>query len=191
MIAAFGTRQPRVDPGAFVADSAIVIGDVVVGAGASLWFHAVVRGDVERVRIGAGTNVQDHATVHVARDRWPTLVGDGVTIGHGAILHGCTVGDHCLVGIGAIVLDGAVLEAECLVGAGALVTPGTRVPARSLVLGSPATRRRALTDDEVAHLHRSAADYVAHAAAYRAQGLRQAPASGGDAGGRPPGRTSP
>jgi carbonic anhydrase/acetyltransferase-like protein (isoleucine patch superfamily) len=172
MLAPFGDHTPRIDPTAFVVDSAVVIGDVVVGAEASIWFHAVVRGDVERVRIGACTNIQDHATVHVARDRWPTLVGEGVTVGHGAILHGCTIGDHCLVGMGAIVLDGAVVEAECLIAAGALVPPGTHVAARSLVLGSPAKRARDLTADELAHLRRSAAGYVAHAAAYRAQGLR-------------------
>src|SRR2546428_6765767 len=103
-----------------------------------------VRGDVERVRIGACTNIQDNATLHVTRGRWPTLVGEGVTVGHAAVLHGCTVGDHCLVGIGAIILDGAVIEAECLVGAGALVTPGVRMLPRSLVLGSPARPVRAL-----------------------------------------------
>ena len=172
MIASFGTRVPAVDPSAFVVDSAVIIGDVVVGAEASLWFHVVVRGDVERVRIGARTNVQDHATVHVTSGRWPTLLGEGVTVGHAAVLHGCTIGDHCLVGIGAIVLDGAVVERECLVGAGALVTPGTTVPARSLVLGSPARRVRELTGEEVAHLHASAANYVEHARAYRAHGVR-------------------
>src|SRR5437899_4322001 len=144
VIAAIDGRTPIVDPTAFVVDSAVVIGDVVLGPEASLWFHAVVRGDVERVRIGARTNLQDNATVHVTRARWPTLVGEGVTVGHAAVLHGCIVGDHCLVGIGAIVLDGAVIEAECLVGAGALITPGMRIPARSLVLGSPARRVREL-----------------------------------------------
>lgn len=172
MIAAFGTRVPAVDPSAYVVDAAVVVGDVVIGAEASVWFHAVVRGDVERVRIGPRTNVQDNATVHVTRDRWPTLVGADVTVGHGAVLHGCTVGDHCLVGIGAVVLDGAVIARECLVGAGAVVTPGTHVPPRSLVLGTPARRVRDLTADEIAHLHRSAAGYVEHARAYRAHGLR-------------------
>ena len=172
MIAPFGDRVPRVDPGAFVADSAVVIGDVTLGAAASLWFHAVLRGDVESIRIGARTNIQDNATVHVTRDRWATVVGDDVTVGHGAIPHGCTVGDRCLIGMGAILLDGAVLEPECLVAAGALVTPGTHVPTRSLMVGSPAKRVRELTADEVAYLHRSAAGYVAHAAAYRAQNLR-------------------
>lgn len=172
MIASFGARAPAVDPSAFVVDSAVIIGDVVIGAEASLWFHAVVRGDVERVRIGARTNVQDNATVHVTTGRWPTLLGEGVTVGHAAVLHGCTIGDHCVVGIGAIVLDGAVVERESLIGAGALVTPRTAIPPRSLVLGSPARRVRELNGEEIARLHGSAANYVEHARAYRAHGLR-------------------
>ncbi len=172
MIAPLGDRAPTIDPTAFIVDSAVVVGDVTIGPEASLWFHAVVRGDVERVRIGARTNVQDNATIHVARGRWPTLVGDDVTVGHAAVLHGCTVGAHCLIGIGAIVLDGAAIEDECLVGAGALVTPGIRIPARSLVLGSPARRVRELTADEVAHLHASATGYLDHVRHYRAHGVR-------------------
>jgi carbonic anhydrase/acetyltransferase-like protein (isoleucine patch superfamily) len=172
VIARFGDRTPVVDATAFVVDSAVVIGDVVLGAGVSLWFHAVVRADVERVRIGPRTNVQDNATVHVTRDRWPTLVGEGVTVGHAAVLHGCTVGDHTLIGIGAIVLDGAVVAEECLVGAAALVTPGTQFPPRSLVLGSPAKRIRELTGEEIEQLHRSAANYVERARLYRAEGIR-------------------
>jgi gamma-carbonic anhydrase len=172
MIAPLGDRVPEIHPTAFVADSAVVIGDVALGPDASLWFHAVVRGDVERVRIGARSNVQDNATVHVTRDRWPTLVGEGVTVGHAAVLHGCTVGDRCLIGIGAIVLDGAVIGEECLVGAGALVTPGTRIAPRSLVLGSPARRVRDLSADEVARLHASAASYLEHVRRYRAHGVR-------------------
>jgi len=172
VIAALGDRTPQIDPTAFVVDSAVVIGDVVLGPQASLWFHAVVRGDVERVRIGARSNVQDNATVHVTRDRWPTIVGDGVTVGHAAVLHGCSVGDHCLVGIGAIVLDGAVIEPECLIGAGALVPPGMRIPARSLVLGHPARRVRELSGDEVARLHASEESYLDHARRYRRLGVR-------------------
>lgn len=172
MIAALGEKVPCIDPTAFVVDSAVVVGDVELGPEASLWFHAVVRGDVERVRIGARSNVQDNATVHVTSGRWPTLVGEGVTVGHAAVLHGCTVGDFCLVGIGAILLDGVVVEPECLIGAGALVTPGTRLPSRSLVLGSPAKVVRGLTADEVAHLHESAASYVSHLRTYRAHGVR-------------------
>ena len=171
MIAALGDRVPAVDPTAFVADSAVVIGDVVIGPDASLWFHAVLRGDVERIRIGARPNIQDNATVHVTRERWPTLVGDGVTVGHAAVLHGCTVGDHCLIGIGTIVLDGVEIGTECLVGAGTLVTPGTKVPPRSLVLGSPARRVRELSADEVARLHASADGYLEHVRRYRAHGV--------------------
>ena len=162
-----GERRPRVDPTAWLADSAVVVGDVVIGPEASLWFHAVVRGDVERVRIGARTNIQDNATVHVTRDRWPTILGDGVTVGHNAVVHGCTVGDHCLIGIGAIVLDGAVLERECLVGAGAVVTPGTHVPTGSLVLGQPARVVRPLRPEEIESLYASAAGYVERLALYR------------------------
>jgi carbonic anhydrase/acetyltransferase-like protein (isoleucine patch superfamily) len=172
MIAPFGGKTPAIDGSAYVTDSAVVIGDVVIGPEASLWFHTVVRGDVERVRIGARTNLQDNATVHVARGRWPTIIGTGVTVGHAAVLHGCTIGDHCLIGIGARVLDGAVIEEECLVGAGALVTPGTRIPARSLVLGSPARRVREVSGEELAHLRGLAQNYVEYAARYRAQGLR-------------------
>ena len=172
MIAALGDRAPQIDPTAFVAVSAVVVGDVVVGPDASVWFHTVVRGDVERVRIGARTNLQDNATVHVTRERWPTLVGEGVTVGHAAVLHGCTVGDHVLVGIGAILLDGVEIGAESLIGAGSLVTPQTRIPPRSLVLGSPARRVRDLNAEEVERLHRSAAGYLDHVRRYRAAGVR-------------------
>jgi len=172
VIAAFEHRVPLVAPSAWIAESATVVGDVHVGADASIWFGAVVRGDVERVRLGARTNVQDHAILHVVTDRFGTIVGDDVTIGHRATLHGCTVEDACLIGIGAIVLDGARIGTASLVGAGALVTPGTDVPPRSLVLGSPARRVRALTDDEVARLHESAARYVVHARRYAAAAIR-------------------
>jgi carbonic anhydrase/acetyltransferase-like protein (isoleucine patch superfamily) len=172
VIAALGEKVPRVDASAFVVDSAVVVGDVTLGPEASVWFHAVVRGDVEAVRIGARSNVQDNATIHVARDRWPTIVGDFVTVGHAAVLHGCTIGDYCLVGIGAIVLDGVMVESECIIGAGALVTPGTRIPPRSLVLGSPAKRVRDLSVDEIERLRQSARSYVDHVRAYRAAGVR-------------------
>jgi carbonic anhydrase/acetyltransferase-like protein (isoleucine patch superfamily) len=172
VIAPFDGRTPEIHPTAWVVDSAVIIGDVVLGADVSIWFHAVVRGDVERIRIGARSNVQDNATVHVTGGRWATVVGDDATIGHAAVVHGCTVGDRCLVGIGAIVLDGATIGDDCLVGAGALVTPGTTIPPRSLVLGAPARRVRDLTPEELAHLRQSAANYVSHARAYRAAGVR-------------------
>jgi carbonic anhydrase/acetyltransferase-like protein (isoleucine patch superfamily) len=131
-----------------------------------------VRGDVERVRIGARTNIQDHTTIHVVSGRWPTLIGRGVTVGHAVVLHGCTIADDCLIGIGARVLDGAVVEAGSLIGAGALLTPGTHVPPHSLVLGSPGRRVREVTADELTRIHALAARYVEYAARYRAEGVR-------------------
>lgn len=169
MLLAFGGRRPRVHPEAVVLDSAVVIGDVEIGAGASVWFHAVVRGDLEPIRIGARTNIQDNATVHVVGGRFATEIGSGVTVGHNAIVHGCTVGAGVLVGMGAIVLDGAVVGDESLVGAGAVVPPGMRIPPRSLVLGNPARLVRPLRDEEVARLADAAARYVGLAAAYRAE----------------------
>ncbi len=168
MIAPFGDHRPAIDPSAFVPAEAVVIGDVVIGADSSLWFHTVVRADVHAVRIGARTNVQDNATIHVVTGRHATTLGDGVTVGHNAVLHGCAVEDGALIGMGAVVLDGAVVGAESLVGAGALVTPGTVLPPRSLVLGSPAKRVREVSDAERERLRTSAANYVALARRYRA-----------------------
>lgn len=141
-------RWPRVDPGAWVAPGATLVGDVALGPEASVWYGCVLRGDVHRVRVGARTNVQDGSVVHVTRDRFPAEVGDEVTIGHRAVVHGCRVGDGALVGIAAVVLDGAVIGEGALVGAGAVVTPGTRVPPRTLVLGTPARSVRELEDAE-------------------------------------------
>jgi carbonic anhydrase/acetyltransferase-like protein (isoleucine patch superfamily) len=172
MIVPFRGVAPSIAASAFVADSAVVIGDVVIGADTSLWFHAVVRGDVYPIRIGRGTNVQDHATLHVLTGRAATTVGDDVTIGHSAIVHGCTIGNRTLVGMGAIVLDGVEVGDDCLIGAGALLTPGTRIPAGQLVLGSPAKATRPLTDEERASLLVSAQNYAKVAAEYRAAGLR-------------------
>src|SRR5262249_51090340 len=124
MIAPFRGIAPRIDPSVFVAESAVVIGDVEIGPDSSLWFHAVVRGDVHRIGIGRGTNVQDPGTLRVLGGRAATTVGDDVTIGHGAIVHGCTIGNRTLVGMGAIVLDGVEVGDECLIAAGALLTPG-------------------------------------------------------------------
>ena len=171
MIAGYLGKEPRVAPSAWVQETARVIGDVELGEEASVWFYAVVRGDVERVRIGARSNVQDHSTIHVTKDRWPTIVGEGVTIGHRVVLHGCTVGDHALIGIGAVLLDGVEIGAEAMVGAGALVAPGTKIPPRMLALGAPAKPVRPLRPEELEHLHRSAENYVDYSRRYRDQGL--------------------
>jgi carbonic anhydrase/acetyltransferase-like protein (isoleucine patch superfamily) len=172
VIAAYQGKTPRLDPTVFVVESATVIGDVVIGPESSVWFGAVVRGDIESIRIGARTNVQDNATIHVVGGKFGTRLGDGVTVGHNAVVHGCTIEDGALVGMGAIVLDGAVIGAESLVGAGALVAPGTRVPPRSLVLGSPGKVVRPVSDEELERLRSSAANYVDYARRYRAEGVR-------------------
>ncbi|HEY3449859.1 MAG TPA: gamma carbonic anhydrase family protein [Myxococcales bacterium] len=162
-------KQPQVDPTAFVEESAQVVGEVSVGAGSSLWFNAVARGDINSVRIGAQTNIQDLCCLHVTRV-FPVSVGDRVTVGHNVTLHGCTVGDDCLVGMGSIVLDGAEIGAGSFVAAGSLVTPGTKVPPGSLVLGSPAKVKRPVGDEERATIARSFQSYVQLAAEYARAG---------------------
>jgi carbonic anhydrase/acetyltransferase-like protein (isoleucine patch superfamily) len=171
MIIAFDGKTPVVDATASVHSSAQVIGDVHLGAQCSVWFNTVIRGDVHHVRIGARTNIQDNSTVHVTGGRWPTIVGADVTVAHGVILHGCTIGDRCLVAIGAIVLDGAEIGEECMIGAGALVTPGTRVPPGHLLFGSPARIVRPLTSEERDRARATATKYVRYAEQYRAQGI--------------------
>jgi carbonic anhydrase/acetyltransferase-like protein (isoleucine patch superfamily) len=153
-------RLPVVHPTAFVDDSAQIIGDVEVGADSSVWMNAVIRGDVNRIRIGRRTNVQDGTVIHVMHETHPTSVGDDVTIGHGAIVHGCTVGHRVLVGMGSILLNGATIGEDTIIAAGSLVTEDFVVPPRSLVMGAPARVRRALGDDEVRFVLASAANYV-------------------------------
>ena len=160
MIAPFLDAAPRLGHEVFVAGSAAVVGDVALGDGASVWYGASLRGDVHWIRVGPRTNVQDNATVHVSRGTHPCHLGADVTIGHNAVVHGCTVEDGCLIGMGAVVLDGAVVGEGSIVGAAALVTGGTRIPPRSLVLGAPAKVVRELTDEEVARSLANAAHYV-------------------------------
>lgn len=167
VIQPYDGRAPRLHPSVYVAETGVVIGDVEIGEGSSVWFGAIVRGDVHHVRVGARTNLQDQTVVHVTGGKHPTVIGDDVTVGHRVVLHGCTVHDRCLVGIGAIVLDGAVLEAESMVGAGALVPPGMVVPTGTLVLGSPAKVKRKLTPEELAFFRVSAQRYAGYAARYR------------------------
>ena len=171
MLLALDGVAPTVDPSAYIQSSARVVGDVHIGPSSSVWFHAVIRGDGHHVRIGARSNVQDNATIHVTTARHPTVIGDDVTIGHNAVLHGCTVGSRCLIGIGAIVLDRCVIGDECLIGAGTLVTPGTTVEPGHLVLGNPGRVVRPITDAERQHLKQSAAGYVVTAARYRDAGI--------------------
>ena len=159
--------QPdKVHASAFIAAGAVLIGDVTLGAGASVWFNAVLRGDSESIIIGGGSNIQDGAVGH-ADPGFPLVIGAGVTVGHGAIVHGAQVGDHSLIGMGAIVMNGARIGSQSLVGAGALVTEGVVFPRRSLILGSPARLIRGVTDEEVARLRRTAADYVEKARVFK------------------------
>jgi carbonic anhydrase/acetyltransferase-like protein (isoleucine patch superfamily) len=158
--------RPRLAADVFVADTARVIGDVHIGAGSSVWFGSVVRGDVFHIRIGARVNIQDLSVVHVTTGRHATHIEDDVTVGHRAILHGCTVESRCLIGMGAVVMDGAVVGAESMVAAGALVTPGTVLPPRCLAVGSPAWVKRELSPAELAFLTESAGHYQAIARSY-------------------------
>jgi carbonic anhydrase/acetyltransferase-like protein (isoleucine patch superfamily) len=160
LIRPYKGRTPAIDPTAYVDESAQVIGDVVIGAESSVWMCVVIRGDVNTIRIGARSNVQDGTVVHVMHDTHPTAIGDDVTIGHGAIVHGCTIGSRVLIGMGAIVLNGAVIGEDTIVAAGSLVTEGAVIRARSLAMGSPARVRRPLTDAEVASILDYSANYV-------------------------------
>ena len=158
---------PTLGARAYVDPAACVIGDVHLGEDSSIWPGCVVRGDVNHIRIGARTNIQDGSIVHVTHDGpytqpdgWPTLIGDDVTIGHGAIIHACTIGDACLIGMGATVLDGAVIQQNGFVGAGAVVPPGKTVLTGELWLGNPAKPVRRLSDKEIEQLYYSAKHYV-------------------------------
>ncbi len=159
----FLRQQPRLGEGIYLARGAVVVGDVTLGDFSSVWYNAVLRGDINRVVVGHHTNIQDNAVLHLESEL-PCLVGNYVTVGHAAIVHACTVGDETLVGMGAVILDGATLGRQCLIGAKALVTARTQIPDGSLVLGSPAKVVRPLTDQEKQGLRLSAERYAANAA---------------------------
>ena len=160
MIRDFDGKEPVVPDSVFVADTALVIGDVEIGEDSSVWFGSVVRGDVNYIRIGARTNIQDMTMIHISSKTHPTILEDEITVGHSVTLHGCHVESRCLIGIGAILLDGVRVGRESLVAAGTLLTPGTVIPPRSLVMGSPGRVKRELIDDELALLDRSWRNYV-------------------------------
>ncbi|MFB8776073.1 gamma carbonic anhydrase family protein [Streptomyces broussonetiae] len=166
MIKGIGGREPKVDEGVFVAPTASVIGDVTLRAGASVWYGAVLRGDVERISVGPSSNVQDNCTLH-ADPGFPVTVGERVSIGHNAVVHGATVEDDCLIGMGATVLNGAVIGTGSLVAAQALVPQGMVVPPGSLVAGVPAKVRRELTEEEKAGVSLNGTMYAALAETHR------------------------
>ncbi len=152
--------DPSIDATAYVDPSAQVIGDVHIGAESSVWMNVVIRGDVNQIRIGKRSNIQDLTMVHVMRDTHPTIIGDEVTIGHSAVVHGTTIEDRVLVGMAAVLLNGVHIEPDCIIAAGTLLTEGTRIPARSLVMGRPGKVKRPLTDEEVAEIRWYADNYV-------------------------------
>jgi len=160
MIRSFNDKRPGIHQSAFVSDDAIVIGDVEIGEESSVWFGSIIRGDVNYVRIGDRTNVQDACVIHVSSKDHPTVLEHEITVGHRVTLHGCHIETGCLIGIGSIVLDGARIGRNSLVGAGSLITPGTIIPPESLVMGAPARVKRQLTSDELENLRRSWQNYV-------------------------------
>jgi carbonic anhydrase/acetyltransferase-like protein (isoleucine patch superfamily) len=158
-VANFNGASPNIDSSAFIAPDAWIIGDVKIGARSSVFFSAVVRGDIQSITIGQDTNLQEHVLVHSSHGMSPVVIGDGVTVGHRAIIHGCSIGNHSLIGMGATVLDNARIGEHCVIGAHSLVTKGTIIPPRSLVVGTPAKVARHLTDEEVADILTSAKRY--------------------------------
>jgi gamma-carbonic anhydrase len=161
MLRTYKGVTPTIAPGAYIDASAQVVGDVHIGEESSVWMNAVVRGDVNHIRIGRRTNIQDGVVVHVMRDpSHPTILGDDITVGHGAVVHGCTIEDLCLIGMGAILLNGARVGHGSIVAAGTLLPEGCVIPSRSLVMGSPGTVRRSISDGELEFIRQSADNYV-------------------------------
>ncbi len=168
MIEKFQNSSPELAPTAWVHGSACLMGRVKLGEDVSVWPGAVLRGDVDRVEVGRGSNIQDLAVLHPNRDK-PVLIGEGVTVGHSAIIHGSVVGDHCLVGMGAVVMD-CEIGKYCIIAAGAVITPGSTIPDRSMVMGAPGKVKRPLTEEECGVLVKSEKDYIMLAGYYRQGG---------------------
>jgi carbonic anhydrase/acetyltransferase-like protein (isoleucine patch superfamily) len=169
MITAYKGISPHIAESAFIAPGAQIIGDVHIGEHSSVWFNCVLRGDCYYIRVGENTNIQDATIIHVTNGRFATIIGDRVTVGHSVVLHGCTVKDRSLIGIGAIVLDDVTIGEESFIAAGSLVTPGTVIPPRSMVMGSPAKVRREVTDEEVARIDQHWQHYVEYKDQYIAE----------------------
>ncbi|MBC7900916.1 MAG: gamma carbonic anhydrase family protein [Saprospiraceae bacterium] len=169
MIKSFQNKHPQIHETAFLADNAVIIGNVEIGEQASIWYGSVLRGDVNHIRIGARTNIQDASVIHVSSKTYPTILEDEITVGHRVTLHGCYIETGCLIGIGSIILDGARVCRNSLVAAGSLITPNTKIPPGSLVMGSPAKVKRPLTPDELADLPRFWQNYVALSLEYKLQ----------------------
>jgi carbonic anhydrase/acetyltransferase-like protein (isoleucine patch superfamily) len=167
MIRSYRGKRPQIAATAYIDPAAVVIGDVVIGEDSSVWPCTVIRGDVHHIRIGARTNIQDGSVLHVMRDEWPLVLGDGVTIGHGCTLHGCTIESRCLIGMGAIILNGARIGEGSIVAAGTLVLEKTEVPPGSLVVGHPGKVKRALTPIDQVAIDAYAQRYMEYKEIYR------------------------
>lgn len=157
---------PKIHPTVFVAENAVIIGDVEIGADSSIWYGTVIRGDVNYIRIGERTNIQDGTIIHVDHKKYPTIIGSNVTVGHKVMLHACTVEDYCLIGMSATVMDGVVVGKQSIVAAGAVVPPGKIIEPQSLWAGVPAKFIRKLTDEELTWLEKSAENYVKYKNSY-------------------------
>ena len=167
MIRSYKGRSPQIAASAYVDEAAIVIGDVAIGEHSSVWPAVVVRGDVHYIRIGSRTNIQDGSVLHVMRDEWPLILGDNVTVGHGVVLHGCTIESRCLIGMGAIILNGAKIGEGSIIAAGTLVPERTQVPPGSLFMGHPGKMRRGLSPEEQETIDGYAQRYVEYKETYR------------------------
>jgi carbonic anhydrase/acetyltransferase-like protein (isoleucine patch superfamily) len=167
MIKSFQNAAPKIHETAFIAEGAIIIGDVEIGEQASVWFGSVLRGDVNYIRIGARTNIQDASVIHVSSRTHPTVLEDEITVGHRVTLHGCHIEKGCLIGIGSIILDGVRVGRNSLVAAGSLLTPNTEIPPESLVMGSPAKVKRKLSDEEIENLKKFWQNYVSLSRIYK------------------------
>lgn len=169
MIRTYRGRKPHIPASAYIDPQAVVIGDISIGEHSSLWPGVVVRGDVNYVRIGARTNIQDGSILHVMKDTHPLIIGDSVTVGHGCVLHGCTIESRCLIGMGTIILNGATIGTGSIIAAGALVPEGTAVPSGSLFMGHPGKFRRHLTAEDQASIDEYAARYVDYKEVYKSE----------------------
>lgn len=166
MIYQFLDKTPKFNDSNFIAPSADIIGDVVLGEESSVWFNTTIRGDVHFIEIGNKSNVQDNCCIHVTNRTHPTVIGNEVTIGHGAVIHGCTIRDRVLVGMKAVILDGATIEEDVIIAAGSLVPPGKTMPSGHLCMGSPCKPVRKLTDDEVASIRQYSQNYIKYSRVY-------------------------
>lgn len=170
MIGPYQEKRPRIAATAFIEESACIIGDVEIGEHSSIWFYSVVRGDVDSIRIGAYSNIQDHCTLHVENNRYPLVIEDRVTVGHGVVLHGCHIRSECLIGIHATVLNNSVVGENCIIAAGALVPENANIPAGSLVMGIPGKVVRPVTPEEMERIRRSAQNYFHYKEQYLKDG---------------------